>query len=60
MGDAIDSDKLENVEQILQETETSLKSKKSTKKSLVDTSTKLLSVIEDLKVKLYNLVKSPL
>ena len=50
-SDLVDAEKLDKIENVLQETKSALDSKKSTKKSLANTSEKLLNVIEDLKVK---------
>ena len=55
-ADLVDAEKLDKVENVLQETKSALDSKKSTKKSLANTSEKLLSVIEDLKVKCTRLI----
>ena len=51
MGDVMDADKLESLGEILQATEDVLKSKKSTKKSMVEASEKILTSIDELKVK---------
>lgn len=50
MGDVMDADKLESLGEILQATEDVLKSKKSTKKSMVEASEKILTSIDELKV----------
>ena len=50
MGDVMDADKLESLGEILHATENVLKSKKSTKKSMVEASEKILTSIDELKV----------
>ena len=50
MGDVMDADKLESLGEILQASENVLKSKKSTKKSMVEASKKILTSIDELKV----------
>ena len=50
MGDVMDAEKLESLGEILQATENVLKSKKSTKKSMVEASEKILTSIDELKV----------
>ena len=55
LSDVVDAQKLEKVETLIRQTKTALNSKKSTKKSLASTSEKLLTVIEDFKVRFNNI-----
>ena len=50
LGDVMDADKLESLGKILQATGSVLQSKKSTKKSMVEASKKILTSIDELKV----------